>query len=55
MQTDFDLSAEAAEIAAEPRDQRTDPDAENEMVVAANDNGLRWPVIPFPAGWYASF
>jgi hypothetical protein len=55
MQIDFDLAADAAKVGAEPKDQQIDPDAENETVVAANDDGLRWPLIPFPKGWYASF
>jgi len=21
---------------------------------AANDNGLQWPLLPFPTGWHAS-
>jgi hypothetical protein len=52
---DFDRAADAAKPGAELEDQQADADAENEMVVAANDNGLRWPLIRFPEGWYASF
>jgi hypothetical protein len=55
MQIDFELAADTAKVDAEAKDQQTDPGAENEMVVAGNDNGLRWPLIPFPEGWYASF
>jgi hypothetical protein len=28
--------------------------AHNRPVEAANDNGLAWPLIPFPDGWHAS-
>lgn len=55
MKIDFDRAADAAKPGAELEDQQADADAENEMVVAANDNGLRWPLIRFPEGWYASF
>jgi hypothetical protein len=28
---------------------------DNEQTVAANDNGMRWQLVPLPEGWYASF
>jgi hypothetical protein len=27
---------------------------QNQSLKAANDNHPVWPLIPFPAGWYAS-
>lgn len=33
--------------------RRSDP-ADDELVVAANDNEIRWPLIPLPKDWYAS-
>ena len=54
MQIDFEAAADVAEIDAELNDQRTDTEADNDPVVAANDNRLHWPLILFPEGWYAS-
>jgi len=54
MQIDFEAAADVAEIDAELNDQRTDNETDNDPVVAANDNGLHWPLIPFPEGSYAS-
>ena len=55
MQIDFDAAADfVAAIGGELTNQQTDPDADNESVVVTNDDGLRWPLIPFPEDWYAS-
>lgn len=55
MQIDFDAAADVAAIGVELTSQQTAPEADKEPVVAANDNGLRWPLIPFPEDWNASF
>jgi hypothetical protein len=36
-------------------DQQANPETDNERAVAANDNAMRWPLVPFPEDWYASF
>ena len=54
LQIDFDAAADFATIGGELTNQQTDPNADNESVVVTNDNGLRWPLIPFPEDWYAS-
>jgi hypothetical protein len=55
MQIDIDAAADVAAIGDELTNQQTDSGADDETFVAANDNGLRWALIPFPEDWYASF
>ena len=50
----FEVAADVAESGAKLKDQQSGAKRGDEPVVA-NDNGLRWPFIPFPDGWYASF
>ena len=57
MQIDFKLSIDIATSATtETIDRQSDPQTEtdDEFVVAANDNEIRWPFIPLPKDWYAS-
>jgi len=53
MQIRFDAVVDVTEVGVEPQNQ-WDAEASKEPIVAANDNGLHWPPIPFPEGWYAS-
>ena len=56
-EVEYDLLLEAVQTAVAPA-------REDESMVqtqrfyqpprAANDNGVRWPLVPFPDGWYAA-
>jgi hypothetical protein len=54
VQVDFDLTIDFVTNALKSIDSRPDPQADSEKVVAANDNEMRWPLIPFPEDWNAS-
>jgi hypothetical protein len=56
-EVEFDRLLEAVKMAIEPGPQEdflVQPSTFNEPPKAANDNGLTWPLIPFPDGWNAA-
>jgi hypothetical protein len=56
-EVEFDRLLEAVKMAIEPGPQEDflfQPSTFTELPKAANDNGLAWPLIPFPDGWNAA-
>ena len=55
-EVEFDqlLDVVSATIGAQSRDTLSLDTALGELPHAANDNGLEWPLVPFPSGWCAS-
>ena len=56
-EVEFDRLLEAVKMAIEPAPQEdflVQPSIFNGPLKAANDNGLAWPLIPFPQGWNAA-
>ena len=48
----FDRLQDAVRTAIEPPPQGRG--RSNDLLKAANDDGLAWPFVPFPEGWYAA-
>ena len=56
-EAEFDRMLEAVRVAIEPappRDFLLPLPMVDDAPMAANDNGLVWPLIPFPEGCYAA-
>jgi hypothetical protein len=55
-EAEYDRLLNAVREAIEPAPQEdfiVRPQTSNPTPRAANDNGLAWPLIPFPVGWQA--
>jgi hypothetical protein len=55
-EAEYDRLLDAVRTAIEPAARHefvARPQALHERPRAANDNGLTWPLVPFPEGWHA--